>query len=316
MSRSPTTRRPHRLHRLHLAGVAMFSTLSFAGVAAATMPPAPPPAPPPTTPPATAAGPLRILVTNDDGLKGVGLDVLVEALRALPDVEVTVIAPANNQSGTGNRTTPGPLLVVDSTTLSGYPGKAVGGFPADTIVWALDQGGYDGRPDVVVSGINAGQNIGWVANELSGTVGAARAAAVRGVPAIAASQGLPAEGQDFDFATGAAQVVDWITAHRAELDAGDPDTPIPFTNMNIPSCATGTTVRGVVDVPGGTVDDGRQVLAPADCASTTPAPADDVAAFNTGFVAISELPAPVPTSPDTAPPATQPLVGTMPAGQS
>ncbi len=45
-------------------------------------------------------------------------------------------------------------------------------------------------------------------------------------------------------------------------------------------------------------------------------PADDVAAFNTGFVAISELPAPVPTSPDTAPPATQPLVGTMPAGQS
>lgn len=270
-----------------------------------------------TTPPDSK--PLRILVTNDDGLKGVGIDVLVEALRDLPDVEVTVIAPSNNQSGTGNRTTPGPLLVVDSSTLSEYPGKAVGGFPADTIVWALDQGGYEGRPDLVVSGINAGQNLGWVSNELSGTVGAARAAAVRGVPAIAVSQGLPPEGQDFDFATGAAAVVDWISSHRSELGAKDPSTPIPFTNMNIPTCATGTSVRGYASVPGGTVDDGRPVLAPADCTSTANDPVDDVDAFNTGFIAVSQLDPPPPPTATTTPadePSVTVLLGTVPAAQS
>ena len=52
--------------------------------------------------------PLRILVTNDDGVAAPGIDALVEALRKLPGVKVTVIAPAENKSGTGSSTTPGP----------------------------------------------------------------------------------------------------------------------------------------------------------------------------------------------------------------
>ncbi len=262
---------------------------------------------PGTTPPsatAPAVAPLRIMVTNDDGVKAPGIDAVVQALLTLPDVQVTVVAPANNQSGTGNRTTPGNLLVVDSATASGYPAKAVGGFPADTVVWALDQHGVSERPDLVVSGINAGQNLGWVSNELSGTVGAARAAARHGIPAIAASQGLPPTADvPFDFASGATQVLSWITAHRGDLHPGT--HAVSFTNMNIPTCPVDHPIRGTLDVAGGTVDDGRPVLAPADCASAVPAPTtDDVDAFNAGFVAVSVLPAPVPPTPDTSPDST------------
>ena len=91
-----------------------------------------------------------------------------------PATEVTVVAPATNQSGTGGQTTPGPLTVTDATTASGYPAKAVAGFPADTVIWALDQGGVTQKPDLVVSGINFGQNLG-PAVAISGTVGAAEA---------------------------------------------------------------------------------------------------------------------------------------------
>ena len=77
-----------------------------------------------TTLPAT----LHILVTNDDGVGAPGIDAVVQALSALPATEVTVVAPATNQSGTGGQTTPGPLTVTDATTASGYPAKAVAGF--------------------------------------------------------------------------------------------------------------------------------------------------------------------------------------------
>lgn len=277
--------------RLTLAAALLAIALP-AGTAAATTPPTSPPTTPATAP--VAADTLRIIVTNDDGLKAPGIDVLVKALLSLDDVEVTVIAPANNQSGTGNNTTPGALLVVDSTTAGGLPGKAVGGFPADTVVWALDQGGYPGRPDLVISGINAGQNLGWVSNELSGTVGAARAAAARGIPALAVSQGLEADSDVYDFEVGAAVVLDWIAAHRQDLQAAPAGTPVAFTNINVPSCPAGQSPRGTLEIPGGTVQDTRPVLAPADCASTVTGPADDVDAFNAGYIAISVLAPPPP----------------------
>lgn len=56
---------------------------------------------------ATAAEPLEILVTDDDGMAGAGLDVLVQALQTVPDVEVTIVAPATDQSGTSDTTTDG-----------------------------------------------------------------------------------------------------------------------------------------------------------------------------------------------------------------
>jgi 5'-nucleotidase len=80
-----------------------------------------------------AVVPLEILVTNDDGIGAVGIDVLVTALTELDDVEVHVVAPAEEQSGTSDRTTPGGATYADGETKGGVEGTAVDGFPADTI---------------------------------------------------------------------------------------------------------------------------------------------------------------------------------------
>ena len=132
---------------------------------------------------------LTILVTNDDGVTAPGINATVQALSALPHTKVTVVAPLTNQSGTGAKVTGGTLTVTDATTASGYPAKAVAGYPADTIIWAIDDHGIAQRPDLVVSGINFGENIGPLAS-LSGTVGAAQTALARGIPALAVSQGV------------------------------------------------------------------------------------------------------------------------------
>ena len=130
---------------------------------------------------------ITVLVTNDDGVAAPGIDTLVEALRTQKSTKVVVVAPDSNKSGAGGKTTPGTLTTAPAKTASGYDATAVTGWPADTITAALDQLGV--KPDVVLSGINAGQNLGGVV-DLSGTVGAARAAAARGIPALAVSQGL------------------------------------------------------------------------------------------------------------------------------
>jgi 5'-nucleotidase len=232
--------------------------------------------------------PFRILVTNDDGVAGEGMSEMVEALSALPNVKVTVIAPLENQSGTGGKTTPGPLTVTDATTAAGYPAKAVAGFPADSVIYALEQGGLKQQPHLVVSGINEGQNLSTIADEVSGTVGAAKAAAARGVPALAASQGL-LEGGEPDFASGVKQVVKWVKQHRKALTAKDAE--VVLENLNIPTCATGGKHRGLAEVPlAGSEIPG--VIAPQDCESTLEDLPNDVEAFNNGFVTLTALPVP------------------------
>jgi 5'-nucleotidase len=237
-----------------------------------------------------APAPLRILVTNDDGYSAKGIDAVVEALRALPDTQVTVVAPKTNQSGTDGNTTPGPLTAADVTTASGYPAKAVDGFPADTIAWAIDQHGIDFTPDLVVSGINFGQNIGAVVN-ISGTVGAARAAAARGIPALAASQGL---GDPTDFPAGVAQVMTWLASQRTALMAGSDRAPVLLQNLNTPTCTAGS-VRGLAGVPIAGGNAGAD-LGRSDCTSTATEPVDDVVAFAEGYATLSPLPLIGPTS--------------------
>ena len=143
-------------------------------------------------------------MTNDDGVGAEGIDVLVTALTAIDGVEVTVVAPATQQSGTGGNATEGPLTTNEATTASGYEARAVEGFPSDTIRVAFDELGL--TPDLVVSGINEGQNLGPIV-DASGTVGAARAGVRRGVPALAVSQGV---GQDLDYEVAAGLVTDWV----------------------------------------------------------------------------------------------------------
>jgi 5'-nucleotidase len=237
-----------------------------------------------TTAPSTTAAPasLEILVTNDDGVGAPGIDALVQALVAQPDTEVTVVAPATNQSGQGSNTTDGPLTVTDAATASGYPAKAVSGFPADTIIWAIDQGGVALEPDLVISGINAGQNIGPSVS-ISGTVGAAMAAAARGIPALAASQGLA---EPPDYPAGVDEVISWLGLHRDELLAGS--ATVDVDNLNVPTCPAGT-VRGLVDAPVAP-DLGERNPLEVDCLSTKNDFVDDVDAFLNGYAVLSDIP--------------------------
>ncbi|HEX7499692.1 MAG TPA: 5'/3'-nucleotidase SurE, partial [Polyangia bacterium] len=128
---------------------------------------------------------MRVLVTNDDGYSAAGIDALAEALWARPDIAVIVVAPSTNESGTGGDTTDGIVNATDALTGSGRPAKAVNGYPADCLKWAVDKQGVSERPDLVISGINLGENVG-PSVDTSGTVGAARAAAARKIPALAA----------------------------------------------------------------------------------------------------------------------------------
>jgi 5'-nucleotidase len=231
---------------------------------------------------------LDVLVVNDDGYAAAGIDALVQALRDVDGLRVTVVAPLENQSGTGGKVTDGDVAVSDVKTASGYPAKAVAGFPADAVRVALEDLGA--TPDVVVSGINAGQNLGPVVNA-SGTVGAARAAAAEGIPALAVSQGA-GEGGRFDFAAATPLVLDWLDQHRARIAAGT--EPAGVTNLNVPTCATGK-VRGLLETDTDLKGDGAASLGLQDCASKVPASQidGDIEAFLDGFAPI----APVSTVP-------------------
>src|SRR4051794_30120942 len=233
---------------------------------------------------------LRIMVTNDDGVGADGISVLVDALVKLPNVDVSVTAPKDNKTGGGDTVTPGPLTATDSTTKGGHPAKAVDGFPADTVVYAFEQGGLPEKPQLVVSGINLGQNIG-PGIPLSGTVGAALTAARAGVPALAVSQQVLKDPAPVppDFPTGAKLAVDWIPQHRAAIEGGTlrPDV----YNLNAPTCHGGK-VRGVAEVPPAKDLAGRDYLAPSDCASPVTInslPTDDLDALIRGYASLSQL---------------------------
>lgn len=232
----------------------------------------------------TAPPTLTILVTNDDGVGAEGIDVLVTALEEMPDTEVVVSAPATNQSGSAGKTTPGELTATPTTMLGGTEATAVTGFPADSVNWALD-GGIPETPQLVVSGINSGQNVGAFI-ELSGTVGAARAAASRGIPALAVSAGID---DDAGYEAAAALAVDWVEEHREAILSGEmATTPALVANINVPACSAGT-LRGLLEVPAS--PEPPASLDPVDCAAT-PAPAtptDDNSALAGGWASLSDV---------------------------
>ncbi|HSP38850.1 MAG TPA: 5'/3'-nucleotidase SurE [Frankiaceae bacterium] len=229
---------------------------------------------------ASAATGISILVTNDDGVTAPGIDILVNRLRTLPNVAVTVVAPADNRSGAGGRTTPGALRSAPAATASGYQATAVDGYPADTVRVALDD--LKLHPRLVVSGINKGQNIGPIA-AISGTVGAARAAAQRGIPAIAVSTGTPAADGQYDFAIGADYAI-----REVQKELTSPPNPATIANLNVPSCATGQ-VRGLQELPAENKPDVR-ALATSSCTSTRP-PSTEVGSFVDGFAVLTRIPA-------------------------
>jgi 5'-nucleotidase len=231
-----------------------------------------------------SAAPHDIVVTNDDGVSAPGIDAVVTALRGVAGVRVTVVAPAKNQSGTGSKTTAGTLTYTSTKTASGYPATAVNGFPADTISVALDQ--LHLKPWLVVSGINLGQNLGPVAI-ISGTVGAAKAAVARGVPALAVSAGI---GATVDYTTAARYAIQWVDQLLRATPSSSAAGPDSLSNLNVPSCSTGA-VRGEKQLPTESkIPDMAQALQNQNCAATT-TPTTEVAAFNAGFATLTQVPA-------------------------
>ncbi len=142
---------------------------------------------------------MRLLLTNDDGISAPGLAALEAAARQLG--EVVVVAPTIVCSGCGHRvTTDGPIR-----TEQHGPGRfAVEGTPADCVRLALHA--LAGKVDWVLSGINAGGNLGADTYH-SGTVAAAREAVLHGVPAVALSQ-YRRRGLEFDWARAARWATD------------------------------------------------------------------------------------------------------------
>jgi len=127
---------------------------------------------------------LKILVSNDDGIDSLGIHALVKSLKEIADV--TVVAPHNEQSAVGHAITMKiPLRVFNYYKNGDFFGYAVDGTPADCIKMGI-RNIMKEPPDLVISGINQGSNTA-INIIYSGTVSAAREAAIMDVPAVAIS---------------------------------------------------------------------------------------------------------------------------------
>jgi 5'-nucleotidase len=178
---------------------------------------------------------VRVLLTNDDGIQAAGLQALRRALGELDDVEVHVIAPDSNRSATARSiTTRSPLWVEEVSFDDGTTGFATEGTPVDCVRFA-DLGLLGERPELIVSGINHGSNLGDDIT-YSGTVAAALEGIVLGIPAVAISQQSgPGEmgfraGREFDFSAAAA-----LCAEVVARLANDPLPEGTLLNINCPA---------------------------------------------------------------------------------
>lgn len=129
---------------------------------------------------------MRILITNDDGINAPGLEVLTAIAEEIagPEGEVWTVAPAFEQSGVGHCISYTRPMMVAKLAERRF---AAEGSPADCVIAALYDVMTDKRPDLVLSGVNRGNNSGENV-VYSGTIGGAMEAALQGLPAIALSQ--------------------------------------------------------------------------------------------------------------------------------
>jgi 5''/3''-nucleotidase SurE len=168
--------------------------------------------------------PYRILISNDDGVRAQGLAIVAQTLQAIG--QVIIVAPAENQSGKGHSiVTTEPVFRSDLTLPNGLKAISLTATPATTVNIAISNI-VTPKPDLVVSGINRGLNLGY-ASYLSGTVGAARQGAMMGVPAIATA--LAEAGTQRDYVFAAEEVLG--VARRVKQWGLPPNT---FLSVNIP----------------------------------------------------------------------------------
>ncbi len=179
-----------------------------------------------------AQHPYRILITNDDGVRAPGILAVAQALQSIG--EITIAAPAENQSGKAHSIITSDPIFVDQVTLAGgIRAFSIVATPASCVkvgVRAL----MAEKPDLVVAGINRGYNLGMV-TYVSGTVGAAREAALMGIPAIASSLAV----EETNYAA-AAEIVRRV----AEIVRQQGLDPGVLLNVNVPA-GPATAIKGV-----------------------------------------------------------------------
>ena len=167
---------------------------------------------------------MKVLLANDDGVLAPGIRALYKEL--LPDFKPTIIAPLEERSTTGHSLSLDRPLRLEKLEENVY---GCSGFPADCVLMGLGHVMKSSRPDVVVSGINRGANLG---QDLyySGTIAAAREAAFHNVPSIAVSLVFNAVNEEHRYHS-AATVIKWCL--EAEIHKLCP--PLTLFNINVPN---------------------------------------------------------------------------------
>jgi 5'-nucleotidase len=183
---------------------------------------------------------MKVLLTNDDGITATGLNAMRQALLEVPGLELAVIAPDSNRSATARGITiRHPLWVEEVEFGDGTTGFATDGTPVDCVRFAA-LGLIEFVPELIVSGINHGSNLGDDIT-YSGTVAAALEGIMLGIPAIAISQ--QADHGEMDFRAGSGwsrEHFEQAAAFVARLVEGLEDVPIPegtLLNVNTPAAA-------------------------------------------------------------------------------
>jgi len=171
----------------------------------------------------------NILVTNDDGYEANGLLELVKALKEIDDVKVTVVAPANEKSACGHSLTLIRPLRFVSVGDDFY--KLDDGTPSDCVYLSLSTIFQDNKPDLLVSGINRGSNMGEDIT-YSGTAAGAMEGVLHDIPSIAISQVMDFTNPEGDFSLASKTIKELV------LKIKEGSFPLPtreFLNINIPS---------------------------------------------------------------------------------
>lgn len=166
---------------------------------------------------------MRILLTNDDGFSASGLQTLYQVFSQRQQFVVNIVAPDSQRSASGHAITLfEPLFVVEHKLSNGQAGFSVRGTPSDCVKLALE-GKIIPKPDLIISGINLGPNLGTDIF-YSGTVSAAMEGVIAGIPAIAASL---ASFEYHDFLPAAEWLAEYVASNGEQHKQG-------LININFP----------------------------------------------------------------------------------
>ncbi len=239
------------------------------------------------------SGAMRILLTNDDGVNAPGLALLERVARLFSD-DVWIVAPTEEQSGAGHSLT---LTQPVRLRRLGEKRFCVTGTPTDAVMMGLAWIMKDSPPDLLLSGVNRGANLGEDVT-YSGTVSAAMEGALAGITSIALSQSYAKEGMGDTVPFAAAEA--WgEQVLRPIVESGMP--PRTLVNVNFPALPP-DAVKGIRVAPQGRHDYGRLRIVPRTDPRgydyfwfglapmvETPGHSTDLEVVADGFVAVTPL---------------------------